>query len=79
MFRIAKVAEMLDIHAATVYQLVSAGKLHCCRIGPRQGAIRITQEQIDEYLASVETRPLTVPAPVTHRLKASHLRRLGLD
>jgi len=62
MYRIAKVAEILDLHPATVYELVASGKLHCHRIGPRQGAIRISQEQIDDYLRGVCTTPEPVKA-----------------
>lgn len=50
MFTIAEVAERLRVSASTVYNLVENGQLECHRIGIGRGTIRISEEQVREYL-----------------------------
>jgi len=49
-------ANILGLHHATVYTLVSAGRLGCHRLGMRGGKISISEEHITEYLRSCEQR-----------------------
>ena len=66
-------AERLNVSRNCVYQLVDAGKLACHRIGIGRGAIRITEEDIETYLASCRVEKLEPPRRVT-RLKLKHLK-----
>ena len=71
--RVKEIATRLDVSANTVYGLVSTGKLRCCRIGGGRGVIRISEEQLGEFLRSAETRPPAV-APEVRRVRLKHLR-----
>jgi excisionase family DNA binding protein len=67
----AEAAEKLGVSASTVYGLVASGKLKHSRVGVRRGVIRISEEQLAEYLQTAEPLKVQLPAsPV--RLK--HLR-----
>jgi excisionase family DNA binding protein len=72
--KVKEVAERLEVSADTVYALVSAGKLRCNRIGVGRGTIRVTEEQLAEFLAGTESRPPAPPKASTPKLKLRHLR-----
>ena len=61
--RVKEVASRLEVSADTVTPLVSSGKLRCCRIGQARGVIRISEEQLVEYLRSAETHPAAEASP----------------
>lgn len=63
MMRVKEVAGRLDVSTCTVYDLVAAGKLRCHRIGMGRGTIRVTEEQLAEFLANSETGPRNVAPP----------------
>ncbi len=44
--RVGEAASRLDVSKSTVYALVAAGKLTCCRVGLGRGGIRISEEQL---------------------------------
>ena len=69
-------AARLEVSAATVYGLVAAGKLRCHRIGLRRGCIRISEEQVAEYLAGAERGVEVAPPPpaAISRERLKHLR-----
>jgi excisionase family DNA binding protein len=68
---VREVAERLEVSPATVYALIAAGRLRCSRIGLGRGVIRISDEQLAEYLRAAE--PVVAKPPATrHHLK--HLR-----
>jgi len=70
---VREVAEILRVSPSLVYQLVEARKLACHRIGNRQGAIRISASDVDDYLAQCRhDRQDEVPKPPRPRLK--HLK-----
>jgi excisionase family DNA binding protein len=48
---VQQVAERLEVSTQLVYALVAAGKLTCTRHGLGRGVIRISEEQLAEYLA----------------------------
>ena len=48
---VREVAEILHVSPSLVYQLVETRKLPCHRIGSRQGAIRISAADVDDYLS----------------------------
>lgn len=72
--RVREVAERLEVSAATVYALVASGRLRCCRVGMGRGCIRVSAEQLAEYLAGAEPKASMPPAPVRHpKLKHLHV------
>ena len=50
MMTVPEVATRLRIAVSTVYALVEAGKLGAFRIGPHDGAIRVSDHQLQTYL-----------------------------
>ena len=50
MMTVPEVALRLRIAVSTVYALVEAGKLGAFRIGPHEGAIRVSNDQLQTYL-----------------------------
>ena len=54
---VKQAAERLEVSRSTIYGLVAARKLRCSRIGLGRGAIRITEEQLDEYRRGAEVVP----------------------
>jgi excisionase family DNA binding protein len=70
--RVRDAAGQLEVSTSTVYGLIAAGKLRCTRVGLRRGVIRISDEQLAEYLRAAEPRVApTAPAP---RARLKHLR-----
>jgi excisionase family DNA binding protein len=66
--RVKEAAIRLEVGVGTVYALVAAGKLRCYRVGVGRGTIRVSEEQIAEFLASCETGPKPV-APLKPKFK----------
>lgn len=52
---VSDVAIQLRISKASVYQLIESGRLAHHRIGARRGAIRVSQEDLDAYMADCRT------------------------
>ena len=50
-------AAALRVSVTTVYNEIRRGRLQCSRVGPSGGRIRITDEQISDYLASCQSTP----------------------
>jgi len=69
MMTIKDVAHQLRVSTACVYELVSAGKLACYRIGKGRGTIRISDEQLGAFLQQNEEggelKKVRAPRPVT--------------
>lgn len=64
MLTVPEVAERLRVAVSTVYALVETGKLEAFRIGPNDGAIRVSEEQLAEYLATCRSIPHSeIPMP----------------
>ena len=47
---VRQAAERMECSISTVYALVGAGRIKCNRIGLGRGAIRITEQQVADYL-----------------------------
>lgn len=62
MLTVPEVAERLRVAASTVYALVEGGKLGAFRVGPNDGAIRVSEEQLTQYLETCRSLPHPVPA-----------------
>ena len=68
-----EIAEKLKIKKTTVYELIKRGDLQSSKVGKQ---LRISEEQLDEYLNRTETRePLHVPTfqPESSVLKRDYL------
>ncbi|HWE36402.1 MAG TPA: helix-turn-helix domain-containing protein [Isosphaeraceae bacterium] len=50
-------AARLEVSPSLVYQLVAVGKLRCTRHGLGRGCIRISEQQLAEYLAGAKLKP----------------------
>lgn len=69
--RVREVAARLEISSSLVYQLIATGKLRCYRIGNGRGVVRVTEEQLQEYLKAAEPAPAQPPK---NRVRLRHLR-----
>ena len=49
LWRVYRVAKLLDVSKKRVYQMVHEGKINAVRLGPR--SMRITRESIDTFIA----------------------------
>jgi len=73
---VSEVAKLLRLGESTVYELIAKGKIGAFRIGPANGGIRISQDDLDAYLASsrVEAEDEgTTPRPVS-RPRLKHIK-----
>ncbi len=62
MFTVKAVAARLACSQATVYSLIASGRLRHYRIGTGRGAIRVSEEQIAEFLSGAESRTAAAPS-----------------
>ncbi len=72
---IAEVAARLRLGRTTAYQLVQQGHLAAHRVGKGRGTIRVTEEDLNAYLASCREQNESsgrAPKPQPRRLR--HLR-----
>jgi excisionase family DNA binding protein len=75
MLKIQQVAKRLNASDSFVYGLIAGGRLKHHRLGKGQGGIRVTEEQLQEYLLQTEKGQGPPPereAPVKP-IKLSHL------
>jgi len=50
LWRVYRVAKLLDVSKKRVYQMVQEGKIDAVRLGPR--SMRITRESIDHFVTT---------------------------
>jgi len=64
MLTVEQAADQLQVSKSIVYSLIEAGKIACHRIGLGRGTIRMSQDDLDQYLESCKqyqpTRGLSV-------------------
>jgi excisionase family DNA binding protein len=60
---IKKVAQILDVHVDTVYNLIHSGRLHARKL-TENGDYRVRSADFDTYIASVFDSPAAVTASV---------------
>jgi excisionase family DNA binding protein len=63
MMTVPEVAERLRVAVSTVYALVNAGKLAAFHIGANDGAIRVSEEQLQAYLDACCSLPHSTQEP----------------
>lgn len=54
LWRVYRVAKLLDVSRKRIYQMVQEGKLDAVRLGPR--SMRITRDSIDRFVADGSRR-----------------------
>ncbi len=70
-----EVAKKLEISVSLAYRLVESGKLRCCRHGLGRGVIRVSEDQLAEYLSSAEQGGRTAdPETVVWQRRLKHIR-----
>jgi len=75
LFTVAEVSEQLNVSRGTIYNLCATGELPHRRIGIGRGCIRITEEDLKEYLdrKKVKGREDQPPAPKPSPVRLKHL------
>ncbi|QDV43955.1 Helix-turn-helix domain protein [Stieleria neptunia] len=77
LYTVKQAASYLQVSVATVYTLVSSGKLGCHRVGSGRGVIRISGEQLSSFLegaAQVEVRAVFPGASRRNRKPLKHIK-----
>lgn len=63
-YTVIELQEMLKLSKSQLYALIESGQLRCHRFTRRRnGAIRVSQAQLDEYLAATEDTAAPTAAP----------------
>jgi excisionase family DNA binding protein len=70
---VREVADRLEVSVSLVYRLIATGKLRCSRHGLGRGVIRVSERQLSDYLASVESSGATPQGRAT-RVRLKHLK-----
>jgi excisionase family DNA binding protein len=71
---VREVAAILRVSPSLVYRLVDAGKIGSFRIGKGRGAIRISRDSVNQFLASSQAAPSEQKTDRTHRASLRHLK-----
>lgn len=72
-YTVAELDKLLKLSRSQLFALIEGGKLRCHRFTrSRHGGIRVSQAQLDEYLAATEDAgtppaPASQPAPTRSR------------
>jgi excisionase family DNA binding protein len=62
MLNVEQTAKRLNVSTATIYGLVNSGQLRCHRIGTGRGVIRVSEDNIREFLASSQSQTSVPPS-----------------
>ena len=63
-YTVADLKEMLKLSASQIYALIDSGKLRCHRFTTKKsGAVRVSQDQLDDYLRETESAGEAPPPP----------------
>ena len=61
LLRPKEVATLLQVSARTVYALVASGQLRACRVGVRNGAIRVHAQDLADYVTRLRQQTCRSP------------------
>ena len=64
--RVREVAKRLDVSKNLVYLLLKYGRIKGDRHGMKRGTWRVSEEQLAEYLESVQAEPRFDDGPLIH-------------
>jgi len=73
MMTVSEVAKLLNISRQSVYSIIEAGKLVVHRFGAGRGAIRVSEGDLQAYIAASRGQSVE-PPPRTSRPKLKHLK-----
>ena len=73
MLSVKQVAQRLSVSEASVYRLVETGRLHAHRIGVGRGTIRVSEEQLEQYLTEAQTEVIE-PRPRRRKPRLNHIQ-----
>jgi len=62
--RVKDVADRLEISPSLVYRLIAEQKLQATRHGSARGALRVSEDQLIEYLESCRVMPAYQDGPL---------------
>lgn len=75
MLNVREVAERLRVSATCVYQLIEQGKLACHRIGIGRGAIRVSEGDLEEFIAGCRNDRNAGARMPPHPIRLKHLKQ----
>lgn len=80
MLTVKQAAQEMCVSATCVYQLVSAGKLACHRIGIGRGTVRISNDDLAAYIDSCRLEKRNSGTKVTRRQSGTkHFKHLTFE
>jgi len=75
LLKVQDVASRLEISVSLAYKLIESGKLRCSRHGLGRGVIRVSEDQLADYLASARhVKSPSQPEVPRLRVRLKHLR-----
>ena len=75
MFKVPDVAKRLNCSISTIYGLLDSGKFACHRIGRGRGTVRVSEEDLQGFLANCHSGGERVEQlPPQPLVKLKHLR-----
>jgi excisionase family DNA binding protein len=72
---VREVARSLEISVSLTYRFIESGKLRCSRHGMGRGVIRVSEDQLADYLAMAEQGPRpSLPESAPRRMRLKHIQ-----
>ena len=71
---VAVVAERLSVSPSLVYQMIESGKLAHHRIGTGRGTIRVSESDLESYLATCHQDLQAKPSAPVRKSRLKHIR-----
>lgn len=61
-YKVEQLSELLQLSSSQIYSLIASAKLKCHRLTTgRQGAVRVSQAQLDAFLKATEEGGESIP------------------
>jgi excisionase family DNA binding protein len=73
-YTVAEVSSRLRISPSAVYELIHKGTLPCHRVGPRGGAIRVSDDDLEAYVHGCRRGTEPLKQVTVRRTVLKHLR-----
>lgn len=75
MLTVSEVAERLKLSLSAIYELIADGQLPSVRLGPKKGAVRVTEEDLQAFIESRRTHPRESSGfSKSKRIKLKHIK-----
>jgi excisionase family DNA binding protein len=75
MLNVREVAERLRVSATCVYQLIEQGRMACHRIGIGRGAIRVSEDDLEEFIDGCREKRNEGAKLPPHSVRLRHLKQ----